>query len=157
MQYQAARRLGGPELLSAEQRSALDTAFQIGFYEAVLRSEPEHLEALHALGHLYTAVGRHEDGLRIDEQLVRLTPQEPVVHYNLACSLALLGRTEQALQALARAIALGYRDADHMIADPDLASLRELDGFWTLYASIAEGDPAPEGERGRGAQGGALG
>jgi DNA-binding winged helix-turn-helix (wHTH) protein/Flp pilus assembly protein TadD len=39
------------------------------------------------------------------------------------------GRTEAALQALDAAIGLGYRDADGLLVDPDLAGLRAEAGF----------------------------
>jgi hypothetical protein len=44
--------------------------------------------------------------------------------YNAACCLALGGKHDAAFEALDRAIGKGYRDADHMNADEDLAGLR---------------------------------
>mgnify|MGYP001218932098 CR=1 FL=1 len=49
--------------------------------------------------------------------------------YNLACACALLGQTQEALTALDQAIASGFLDADFAGQDPDLAALRNLDGF----------------------------
>lgn len=45
--------------------------------------------------------------------------------YNLACARARLGNKDSAFAALDRAITVGFRDAAHIQADPDLASLRE--------------------------------
>ena len=41
-------------------------------------------------GNNLTLKGRYADGLQIDKRLVGLRPQDPLAHYNLACSFALL-------------------------------------------------------------------
>ncbi|MBI4575054.1 MAG: hypothetical protein HY722_02195 [Planctomycetes bacterium] len=106
--------------------------------EATLRDDPEHVEALEVLGHLYTQDGRHRQGLEVDRRLARLRPEEPLVHYNLACSLALCGDPDGALKALKRSMALGYRDLEHMARDPDLATLRDLPEFRRLLEGRKE-------------------
>ncbi len=105
-------------------RSEEDPEFEIAFYEGLLRRRPDFLQVLIVLAELYTRRSRHEEALRLDERLAALRPDDPVIHYNLACSRALLGRVEEALDALRRAVRLGYDDFDHMDKDPDLASLR---------------------------------
>jgi len=57
--------------------------------------------------------------------------------YNIACSQALLGQSDEAVQALQRAVALGYGDHGHLMADPDLASLHSVPDFIALAAAIA--------------------
>jgi hypothetical protein len=42
----------------------------------------------------------------------------------LGCTLALLGRTDEAFVLLEEALARGYDDADHMEQDEDLVGLR---------------------------------
>jgi len=39
-----------------------DTAFELGFFESVLRNDPQCVEAIEILGGLYTKVGRIADG-----------------------------------------------------------------------------------------------
>jgi hypothetical protein len=78
---------------------------------------------MRALGDLYTRTGAYADGLRVDERLSRLCAEDPVVWYNLACSLALANRSDDAFDALNRAVELGYNDYEAMKKDPDLASL----------------------------------
>jgi len=104
---------------------------------AVIR-RPEDVHALSELGHVLTRLGRFEEGLGIDRRLGRLLPEDPTVHYNLACSLALLGREEEALDALEQSIDLGYRDVEHMLEDPDLLRLRPLARFRDLARIAAE-------------------
>jgi tetratricopeptide (TPR) repeat protein len=76
--------------------------------------------------------GEHAEALVLDRQLVRVRPRDAIAHYNLACSLSVLGHLEQAIVALDRAIALGYTDVIHMEHDPDLEPVRAEPGFREL-------------------------
>lgn len=49
--------------------------------------------------------------------------------YNLACDEAKAGHKESALRLLQASVAAGYNNFDHMRADQDLASLRDLPSF----------------------------
>lgn len=110
---------------------------ELQFLEALRRRCPAHEPILEALGHLYTRVGRFQDGLQIDLELTRLRPHEPENWYNLACSHALLADRDKAIAALERAIDLGYSDAAWMRSDPDMASLREDPAFQVLLDKLA--------------------
>jgi tetratricopeptide (TPR) repeat protein len=107
-------------------------------YELKLEEEPEDIPTIYWLGHAYTRVGRYEDGLRMDVRLSRLMPDDPTVQYNLGCSLALTGRRDEAFETLGRAVRLGYRDAEHMVADADLASIRDDDRFRELLSRVRD-------------------
>ena len=72
----------------------------------------------------------------VDRRLVALLPDDPSVRYNLACSLALTGAREAALDALGEAIQRGYDDPEHLSADDDLASLRDEPRFVALLAGL---------------------
>jgi Flp pilus assembly protein TadD len=98
--------------------------FELDFFAGVLTRNPEFVEVLRALGHILTTKNRYAEGLEIDKRLVRLRPQDALAHYNLACSFALLKRSNNALQALRRAVELGYRDFRYMKQDHDLDSIR---------------------------------
>jgi tetratricopeptide (TPR) repeat protein len=118
--------------LTPRQQRDLDV--EIGFIEGVVRRAPDYVEALQVLGDDYTQRGRYDDGLRIDEQLARLRPDDPMVHYNLACSCGLAGQMEAAVTALHRAIDVGYRDFKWLRRDPDLRQVRKH----RLYRQIRE-------------------
>ena len=51
---------------------------------------------------------------------VKLLPDDPTWHYNLACSLAYKRKPIESLDELETAIDLGFRDADVIAKDPDL-------------------------------------
>ena len=121
-----------------------DLDFQIIFFEDLLRDDPEFIDVLIPLAEAYTRKGWFEKGLWIDEKLSRLRPRDETVFYNLSCSYALLNRKEQALEALKRALDLGYEDLDWMAEDPDLAGLREEGGYKKLIRCyLPEENPQP--------------
>src|SRR5580693_6693845 len=101
-----------------------DLDLEILFLEGVIRRDPAYVEALQILGDDYTRRGRYAEGLKIDERLSLLRPDDAVVLYNLACSYSLTSQIELAFEALDAAINLGYRDFKSMDKDPDLANLR---------------------------------
>jgi tetratricopeptide (TPR) repeat protein len=98
--------------------------FEIAFYEGILERLPDAPDVLMALGNDYTRRGLFEKGLAVDEQLCRLRGDDPIVRYNLACTYSLLGRLDDALEALTTAVAMGYNDFSYMQQDPDLDNLR---------------------------------
>ena len=110
--------------------------FLAGFFETEMRQNPANLGALVELGHLYTRLGRVREGLDVDRELARRLPGDPTVHYNLACSLALNGEPDAAFEELERSVASGYRDAQHLAEDADLAALREDPRFAALLARL---------------------
>ena len=111
------------------------------FLVKTLRSETdrrENLAALVELGAVLTRLGRYDEGLQVDQRLVRLEPEEPIVHYNLACSLSLLGRIDDGIEELTRAVDLGYEDVEHMLKDRDLRALRNDPRFEVLAKRLKE-------------------
>jgi cytochrome c-type biogenesis protein CcmH/NrfG len=126
-----------PEKCSANskpltRRETRELDVKISFLEGLVRRDPQYLEALQMLGDHYTQRGRFGHSLRVDQQLSRLQPCNPLVFYNLACSHSLTGEFDQAAAALEKALALGYRDFKWLARDPDLHHLRQH----PLYRSI---------------------
>lgn len=111
---------------------------EISFLEGLKQRMPSDVELLKLLGDDYTRVGRCEEGLGVDEQLARLLPSDPLVHYNLACSLSLLSRVDEAALALKRSILLGYDDLIWMESDPDLENLRKSGQFEAIATSLKD-------------------
>jgi len=111
--------------------------FEIKFYEALLRERPDFFHALASLGDAYTRKGFYREGLAIDRKLSDLKPEDPIVRYNLACSLSLLGEIEQSLEELKLAVLLGYDDTPYILQDKDLANLRNHPRFETFYQKLA--------------------
>ena len=123
------------KLSSREQR---DLDIEIQFLEGVVRRDRRYVEALQLLGDDYTRRGRFKDGLQVDRRLARLCPEDPLVHYNLACSFSLTEEFRKSAHALRKAIQRGYRDFDHLRRDSDLEPLRQTDLFAAIEQGIAE-------------------
>ena len=115
------KKMPGKKLTRKEKR---DLDIEISFLEGVVRRAPEYSEALQVLGDSYTRRGKYPEGLKVDEQLAKLFPEDPLVQYNLACSYSLTARLDLAALALEQALTLGYRDFKWMVEDPDLENLR---------------------------------
>lgn len=109
------------------QTNAVTNVFE---YPAVFR---KHVELT---GQFKEAMQKHDapELERVCRMGVALLPENPVWRYNLACSLSLQKRTDEALQSLDRAIELGYRDADAIEQDSDLQDLQTLPAFRPLLA-----------------------
>ena len=121
------------KLTRDEQR---DLDIRIGFMEGVVRRDPGFVEALQILGDDYTRRGKFVAGLKVDKQLSHLRPEDPLVQYNLACSYSLTGDFSQAISALEKALALGYRDFKWLARDPDLSELRRHPLYKHIRAKI---------------------
>jgi tetratricopeptide (TPR) repeat protein len=119
MPFQSSSR---KKLSRASQR---DLDVKIEFMEGLVRRDPDYVDALQLLGDHYTQRGRYAEGLRVDEHLARLEPDNPLVFYNLACSYSLLEQFDRAANELEKALQLGYRDFHWLARDPDLRELRQ--------------------------------
>lgn len=114
------------------QQETLD--FEISFFEGLIKKNSNYIDALIPLAEAYTKKGLYAKGLLIDKRLARLRKRDPVVHYNLACSFALVGKKDDAFSMLKHAIQLGYNEFEHLKKDPDLKNLRDDPRFQSLIA-----------------------
>ena len=120
--------------LSRKEMRELD--IKISFMEGVVRRDSRYVEALQILGDHYTQRGRFENSLKVDKQLSRLEPRNPLVYYNLACSYSLNAEYGLAANALEKALSLGYRDFKWLARDPDLLRLRKHPVYRSIEAKI---------------------
>ena len=104
----------------------------IDFFERLLARNNDSIEVLKILAELVSKKGNLKQAVDYDQRLVELQPEDFLARYNLACSLARASRPDEAIDALSRAILLGYDDLSHMESDPDLESLHEHPDFLAL-------------------------
>jgi Flp pilus assembly protein TadD len=110
-----------------------DRTLELAILEGVLARDPQDAHLLGTLATLYTELGLVEKGLELDIRHVALTPDDPGARYDLACSLSLSGRLDEALAELEKALSLGFENTAWMMEDPDLAAVR-ADARWTVFA-----------------------
>jgi tetratricopeptide (TPR) repeat protein len=106
--------------------------FELEFFSGILEREPSYVDVLRVMGNNLTLKGRIKEGLDVDRRLVQLRPKDSLAHYNLACSYAILRKTDAAIQTLRRAVELGYRDFRYMRQDHDLDAIRDDPRFRQL-------------------------
>jgi len=107
------------------RKEVRDLEVKITFLEGIVARDPKYVEALQVLGDHYTQRGRFEHSLKVDQQLSRLEPRNPLVFYNLACSYSLNREFDRAAASLEKALSLGYSDFKCLAKDPDLRPLRQ--------------------------------
>jgi predicted Zn-dependent protease len=106
--------------------------FEIEFFDAILALEPQFVDVLRCQGELLTRKGLHDRAVEVDRRLAQLQPEDCVVHYNFACSLALGNHAGEAVAELRKAFEHGYDDFTYLEADSDLDNIREEPEFIML-------------------------
>jgi serine/threonine protein kinase/Flp pilus assembly protein TadD len=106
--------------------------------EAHLRKVPEDVRARMMIGIDYAIAGRTDDAMREVNLAIVLRPDEAMVLYNAACAYCVMNKIPEALDALRKAWAAGYQDANWTRRDPDLAPLHGHPEFERLYPVQAD-------------------
>jgi Flp pilus assembly protein TadD len=122
--------------LKKEESLHLVADFEASLARALLRLDPQDLNALQILGRAMTLLGRHVEALAVDRRITELAPDDEIAYYNLACSYSNLRKVDEAFEALRRSIDLGYVNVDYMLKDPDLDAVRQDSRFQDLVDSI---------------------
>jgi tetratricopeptide (TPR) repeat protein len=130
------KKVASRNSLTRQEKRDLD--IEIGFLEGLVHRDPSYVDALQLLGDDYTKRGKYLAGLQVDQKLAKLRPRDPLVFYNLACSLCLSRQYEDAADALERAIDLGYRDFRWLAEDPDLHDLRKQPVYRRIRAKLRQ-------------------
>jgi len=101
---------------------------------AIAQNEPAQLSDAQLETEAFSLAmdGDYEAALPLFEEMARRQPESFVPRYNIASSLAQLGRTDEALNALDRALELGFDELAHLKNDPDLDTLRDSDRFQAI-------------------------
>ena len=116
-----AQILRGEGQLDAARAAARDA---IEVVERRLEWHPDDVRALHLGAASLILTGQIDRADRWLKRALEIDPKDPIVLYNVACNYAMLGRFEQSLDALEKAIESGTVSADWMRNDKDLEDLR---------------------------------
>jgi len=109
--------------------------------ERRLEIAPSDPRALYLGGGSYAHLVDIEPGAREKaifwlRRAAEVDPDEVPTYYNLACSFARLGETEESLDMLERVVDQGFGHRAWLEHDTDLASLRDLPRFQALLARV---------------------
>jgi tetratricopeptide (TPR) repeat protein len=88
------------------------------------------------LGRLMLATKKYSDAIAAYSEAAKGAAQRATALYDLACSYALSGEKEKAIDAAGRAIDAGMRVKAAYQRDPDLASIREDPRFQQLITNL---------------------
>lgn len=100
-------------------------------YEKIIEieKEPKDYETLH---YAYQALGNYEKAIEVMDSIIVRDSTEAGTFYDAACLYSKMGKTEEALKYLEKALKMGYKRFAHMDNDHDLDSLRNLPEFIDL-------------------------
>jgi adenylate cyclase len=120
----------------------LDEALPVGrlaveSVEKYLELNPDEARAYSLGANAVIRLGDKERSKRWCQQAMELAPNDPLVLYNAACNLAMLGESERALDGLERALEAGVSVGDWIQHDPDFENLRSHPRFQAIVKRIA--------------------
>jgi len=101
--------------------------------EDQINKVPEDVRARILLAIDYASLGRIDDAMREVNLAMMFRPDEALVLYNAACAFCMMEKRTEALDALRKSHAAGFRDPDWARQDPDLALLHGDPEFDRLY------------------------
>lgn len=116
-------------------------------YQAILKDQPQHFEALHALGILNYQSGRLEEAERLIAEATRVNPRAADAFYNRGSLLLKLNRIEDAVSAFDQALrvkpdyaeALGNRGAALMQLGRPAHAVGDFERLTRLKPGLPEG------------------
>ncbi len=90
----------------------------------------KHLHPVYInLSNAYLTGEQYPEALKTLETLKSMKPEDPSLHYNLACYYSLTHQEAKSLEALQTALKLGYPKTEDVLTDPDLENLRATAEF----------------------------
>jgi len=98
----------------------------------VTNSDPENVHAWLAAGWCHKRAGRIDLAIDALEAALRADPEEPLIHYNLACYWSLAGGKRQALAYLEQAFSLDPSYRGLVDQEPDFDPIRSDREFQAL-------------------------
>jgi adenylate cyclase len=135
--YQAAL-LGAGVLVGLGRKDEAEAASRRGIKAAEehLRLYPDAARALYLGALAWCRLGNREKALEWGRRALAVDPDESMTLYNVACLYALLGQTEEAIEALTRCVERGFMNKSWIENDTDFNSLQSHPRFQALLDSM---------------------
>lgn len=100
-----------------------------------LQDYPNEARAHIFLATSYAWLDARAEAIAEGKTAARLSPEDPVMMYNLACLFSLINEQDEAVQWLSRWVQHGRRDFEWMKRDPELDNIRKHPGYLALLGS----------------------
>ena len=104
-----------------------------------LQLHPDDVRAVYMGSGALVGVNETDRALEWADRALAMDPEESAVIYNVACTYALLGQTQRAIDCLQKALRQGFGHKEWMEHDPDLESLRDHARFKVLISELEAG------------------
>lgn len=125
-----ARASAAAELFKAQKWSEAAKA-----YQSIVADDPRNVDAWRNLGMSYYHLKEYDSAVRALQEVVGLA-QDPNAMYNIACSYALAGKPDDALEWLEKSVASNVSPFVFPERDVDLESLYELARFKEIVKAL---------------------
>jgi TolB-like protein/Tfp pilus assembly protein PilF len=130
MLHTALRRLGDTD----REREVGERALRA--IDEQLATDPDDSRALQLGPSLAAALGHAQRARAFADQALRARPDDIGTVYNAACTFAVLGDRDRALDLLAEAVEKGWSSPEWLAQDPDVDSLRADPRFKRIEAAL---------------------
>jgi tetratricopeptide (TPR) repeat protein len=104
----------------------------IHHYQKALTIEPKSLLVLEKLARINKVNKEYQKAYIFYHKILEITPENPFVHYNIACVYALQNRQDDSFKWLKKSISKGFDNWDHIKNDKDLENIRNTSYFREL-------------------------
>ena len=115
---------------------------KIAAYDQILDLRPDDVEALSYKADAVLEMQEPLWAISLCQRALKLAPDNGHAHYQLACAYAEIGRWEDAVATLARAIDLSEAYRDDASVDPSFERLHDFENFKELIFTDQDADPA---------------
>ena len=107
--------------------------------QKLLDEAPFDFRANYHIAFAYLLLKNYTKAIHHFEIARRISPQDELTLYNLACAYALAGgKTSEAIEALEASVKAGFNDYHHVEKDPDLDSIRADERYLRLIERLKQ-------------------
>ena len=105
-------------------------------WHQIVQAEPENALAWFQLGYSLHAAGHLEQAIEVHKKAATFNEYRGIALYNLACACSLIGRLDEAMEALHASHQASFDLASNIAGDSDLDNLRDDPRFMELMAEL---------------------
>ena len=120
--------------LAEERDAGIRRALKL--MESRLELNPDDARAANLAAVFFARLGNLAKSLEYADRSLAIDPEDPMLLYNVSCTYAALGKTEEAMNCLERAVDNGFGHKEWIDHDPDLNPLRENLRFQALSQAM---------------------